>query len=326
MTVRVIRVARGGADAARRVPLDRRGRRGGVADDRGGDPAGGDRDDGRAHARGGRGGGPARLPGRRGRGADRRARRARRAGGRGLGRGRGDLPRVRRVRGARGRVGRGARAHLARAASRRSRRWAGSRRATTSRTASSRARGCPRCCGGSTRSGTSTACASRSVFHAGDGNLHPLVLYDDAVEGEAERAEQCATAILDVCIDAGGSLTGEHGVGVDKACSMPKLFGARRPRGDAAAAGRVRPGGPREPRQGVPDAAALRRGAGAVPRASARAGRGCRASLRSGEPVAGRGGGGADRRRPRLDRARRAATSCSRPRAWTACSSTSPAT
>ena len=66
-----------------------------------------------------------------------------------------------------------------------------------------------------------------NVFHAGDGNLHPLVLYDDRVEGEAARAERLATDILDVCIDAGGSLTGEHGVGVDKACSMPKLFGAR---------------------------------------------------------------------------------------------------
>ena len=44
--------------------------------------------------------------------------------------------------------------------------------------------------------------------------------------GQAELAERLATAILDVCIDAGGSLTGEHGVGVDKACSMPKLFGA----------------------------------------------------------------------------------------------------
>ncbi len=63
-----------------------------------------------------------------------------------------------------------------------------------------------------------------SVFHAGDGNLHPLVLYDDKVAGEPEKAEQLATAILDLCIDAGGSLTGEHGVGVDKACSMPKLF------------------------------------------------------------------------------------------------------
>src|SRR5262245_15635640 len=75
-----------------------------------------------------------------------------------------------------------------------------------------------------------------SVFHAGDGNLHPLVLYDDAAEGEAERAERCATAILDVCIDAGGSLTGEHGVGVDKACSMPKLFGSN----DLAAMQRLR--------------------------------------------------------------------------------------
>jgi len=63
-----------------------------------------------------------------------------------------------------------------------------------------------------------------SVFHAGDGNLHPLVLYDDELPGDAERAEELATAILDVCIDAGGSLTGEHGVGVDKVCSMPKLF------------------------------------------------------------------------------------------------------
>jgi glycolate oxidase len=66
-----------------------------------------------------------------------------------------------------------------------------------------------------------------NVFHAGDGNLHPLVLYDDKVDGEAERAERLATAILDACIDAGGSLTGEHGVGVDKACSMPKLFSER---------------------------------------------------------------------------------------------------
>jgi glycolate oxidase len=66
-----------------------------------------------------------------------------------------------------------------------------------------------------------------SVFHAGDGNLHPLVLYDERVAGESERAEELATAILGLCIDAGGSLTGEHGVGVDKACSMPKLFSER---------------------------------------------------------------------------------------------------
>jgi glycolate oxidase len=63
-----------------------------------------------------------------------------------------------------------------------------------------------------------------NVFHAGDGNLHPLVLYDSRVDGEPDRARQLAEAILEVCIEAGGSLTGEHGVGTDKACSMPLLF------------------------------------------------------------------------------------------------------
>jgi glycolate dehydrogenase FAD-linked subunit len=63
-----------------------------------------------------------------------------------------------------------------------------------------------------------------NVFHAGDGNLHPLVLYDERVEGEPERARELADAILVACVDAGGSITGEHGVGTDKACSMPLLF------------------------------------------------------------------------------------------------------
>jgi glycolate oxidase len=65
-----------------------------------------------------------------------------------------------------------------------------------------------------------------NVFHAGDGNLHPLVLYD-AGAGETERARTLAEAILDACLDAGGSLTGEHGVGMDKACSMPRMFSER---------------------------------------------------------------------------------------------------
>ena len=64
-----------------------------------------------------------------------------------------------------------------------------------------------------------------NVFHAGDGNLHPLVCYDGAVEGEAERAEELSGRILDACLDAGGSITGEHGVGVDKKQHMPKMFG-----------------------------------------------------------------------------------------------------
>ena len=63
-----------------------------------------------------------------------------------------------------------------------------------------------------------------NVFHAGDGNLHPLVCYDDAVDGQADLAEQVATEILTYCLDVGGSLTGEHGVGADKACHMPKMF------------------------------------------------------------------------------------------------------
>jgi glycolate oxidase len=63
-----------------------------------------------------------------------------------------------------------------------------------------------------------------NVFHAGDGNLHPLVLYDGQVEGEAERAEELASQILIACLDAGGSLTGEHGVGLDKARHMPRMF------------------------------------------------------------------------------------------------------
>ncbi|WP_433825066.1 FAD-linked oxidase C-terminal domain-containing protein [Actinoplanes sp. CA-015351] len=63
-----------------------------------------------------------------------------------------------------------------------------------------------------------------NVFHAGDGNLHPLVLFDDGVPGEAERAEAVSGAILDLCIEHGGSITGEHGVGVDKARYMPRMF------------------------------------------------------------------------------------------------------
>lgn len=63
-----------------------------------------------------------------------------------------------------------------------------------------------------------------NVFHAGDGNLHPLVLFDDSVEGEGARAEEVSGAILDLCIEHGGSITGEHGVGVDKSKHMPRMF------------------------------------------------------------------------------------------------------
>jgi glycolate oxidase len=65
-----------------------------------------------------------------------------------------------------------------------------------------------------------------NVFHAGDGNLHPLICYDESVPGESDRAADVANEILAYCVEAGGSITGEHGVGADKANSMPKMFAA----------------------------------------------------------------------------------------------------
>ncbi len=63
-----------------------------------------------------------------------------------------------------------------------------------------------------------------NVFHAGDGNLHPLVLFDESVDGELERANAVSGAIIDLCIKHGGSITGEHGVGADKVSYMGKMF------------------------------------------------------------------------------------------------------
>jgi glycolate oxidase len=74
------------------------------------------------------------------------------------------------------------------------------------------------------RTGDSRGVRVANVFHAGDGNLHPLVLFDESVPGEAELAEEVSGAILDLCIEAGGSITGEHGVGFDKMKYMPRMF------------------------------------------------------------------------------------------------------
>jgi glycolate oxidase len=63
-----------------------------------------------------------------------------------------------------------------------------------------------------------------NVFHAGDGNLHPLILYDGREPGAAERAEELAADILALCVDLGGSITGEHGVGVEKRDHMKLMF------------------------------------------------------------------------------------------------------
>ncbi|RLA50170.1 MAG: FAD-binding oxidoreductase, partial [Gammaproteobacteria bacterium] len=63
-----------------------------------------------------------------------------------------------------------------------------------------------------------------NVFHAGDGNLHPLIMYDANQPGELERAEEFGADILKLCVEVGGVLTGEHGVGVEKRDLMGVMF------------------------------------------------------------------------------------------------------
>ena len=63
-----------------------------------------------------------------------------------------------------------------------------------------------------------------NVFHAGDGNLHPLILYDANKPGELDRAEAFGADILKLCVEVGGVLTGEHGVGVEKRDLMGEMF------------------------------------------------------------------------------------------------------
>ena len=63
-----------------------------------------------------------------------------------------------------------------------------------------------------------------NVFHAGDGNLHPLILYDDSIPGEFDAAEAFGSEILTLCVEMGGVLTGEHGVGVEKRDLMPVMY------------------------------------------------------------------------------------------------------
>jgi glycolate oxidase len=63
-----------------------------------------------------------------------------------------------------------------------------------------------------------------NVFHAVDGNLHPLIIFDVMKPGELERAEAFGAEILRLCVSVGGVLTGEHGVGVEKRALMPEMF------------------------------------------------------------------------------------------------------
>ena len=63
-----------------------------------------------------------------------------------------------------------------------------------------------------------------NVFHAGDGNLHPLILYNHAIPGQLEAVEALGGDILKLCVQVGGSISGEHGIGADKRCYMPQMF------------------------------------------------------------------------------------------------------
>ncbi len=216
--------------------------------------------------------------------------------------------------------GRGARA--------RSPRWGASRPTTTCRTASCRARGCPAVLRRIDELSAEHGLRVGNVFHAGDGNLHPLVLYDAAVEGEYERAKELADAILAACVDAGGSLTGEHGdrrrQGVRDAVDVLRA----RPRGVRAAAAR------RSTRTGSPTRGRCCRRRGSAARCPARTAptrwRGSVSQSGSERRRAGRrarrGGRGDARRGERGGRAASGSATTSRPSGSTACSSTRRAT
>ena len=96
-----------------------------------------------------------------------------------------------------------------------------------------------------------------NVFHAGDGNLHPLILFDADVPGETERTVDAGADIMRLCAEAGGSLSGEHGIGMEKKDLMPLIFSED----DVAIMQRVKqaldPAGHLQPGQGLPDARPL---------------------------------------------------------------------
>ena len=89
---------------------------------------------------------------------------------------------------------------------------------------SSRPAGCRRCCAASPTSAQGYGLQVANIFHAGDGNLHPLVLYNMNDPAEQEKAEAAGADILKFCVEVGGCLTGEHGVGIEKRDLMAIQF------------------------------------------------------------------------------------------------------
>jgi glycolate oxidase len=91
-----------------------------------------------------------------------------------------------------------------------------------------------------------------NVFHAGDGNLHPLILFDANIPGEFEKAEEFGGKILELCVNVGGCITGEHGVGVEKIRQMNVQFNDQELAQFRAVKAAFDPEGSLNPGKGIP--------------------------------------------------------------------------
>ena len=98
-----------------------------------------------------------------------------------------------------------------------------------------------------------------NVFHAGDGNLHPLLVFDKREPGVMERVHAAGEEIVRVSVEAGGVLSGEHGIGLEKRDLMPLMFGPADLAAQAALRRRVRPHRSGQPDQGAAQPGRLRR-------------------------------------------------------------------
>ncbi len=94
-----------------------------------------------------------------------------------------------------------------------------------------------------------------NVFHAGDGNLHPLFSFDRSVPGTLERVLQASDEVVRLCVDAGGALSGEHGIGLEKRDFMPLVFSAEDLAAQACVRAAFDPDGRMNPRKVLPDGA-----------------------------------------------------------------------
>jgi glycolate oxidase len=93
-----------------------------------------------------------------------------------------------------------------------------------------------------------------NVFHAGDGNFHPLILFDERNAADLARAEKAAAEILEACVAAGGTVTGEHGIGAEKIHAMGLIFSDQDLSAMRNAKAVFDPGGTLNPEKVLPEA------------------------------------------------------------------------